>query len=153
MRFEYLLYKVSSKFLIFRAKMNDSQLKQSQPQSSFFDQTIKNEMNIFNVEPDFGSTMKKTLEENNRERDILKENSKKKDLNSKFSSAQKSELKTDSQKSILSQSLKLVAYRASEIKKRNIELIESFGRKKHYNHREERNFIKNLHNAALTIQN
>ncbi len=69
--------------------------------------------------------MKKTLEENNREREILEENSKANEINSKFSSPHKS-CGNEKQGLILNDSRKFAAFRASELKKRNKNLIEKY---------------------------
>ena len=92
--------------------------------NNYFENNIRSEINLFNVEPDMTSTMKKTLEENNRERDILEENSKH-ILNSKLSSPNKS-VSNVKQGSILNDSRKLAAFRASELKKRNRTLIQKY---------------------------
>ena len=96
------------------------------------------------------STMKKTLEANNREKDIREES---KNGNSRFTSPKKSDA-DETHKSAFSSSMKLAAYRASELKKRNKELIRKYsGNRRIYNEKQERGFIKMIHSAAITIQN
>lgn len=113
-----------------------------------------------NINTDDNETMKKTLEENNKEREInlFSDNqmsSQQKNTTQNLLFLESNKL-NDSQthESIFSNSMKLTAFRANEVKKRNEKFIKLYGKDKPLKSQKlKMNFIKTLHNAALTIQN
>lgn len=122
------------------------------------DEEIKKNIEFIHSENTMNETMKKTLEENNKERDInLPEDV---DTNRfdnpqyKYASAPVSNKNSDMHESIFSNTMKLAAFRASEVKKRNKDMVMKYGEPEMLrSSRCELDFIKKLHGAALTIQN
>lgn len=121
-----------------RSKSKEPTLKSSkkrltQPLSSLVDRQIKNDISLFNIGSEGSGTMKKTLEENNKEREInlVTENESERHRNDtlKYASAPTSNKNSDTHESIFTHSMKLAAYRASELKKRNRDLIQKYGSK------------------------
>jgi hypothetical protein len=114
----------------------------------------------YNIDTELNDATKKTLEENNKEREInlFSDNevsSQQKNTTQNLLFLQANKL-NDSQTpdTIFSNSMKLTAFRASEVKKRNEKLIEMYGHGKSMKSQKlQMNLIKTLHNAALTIQN
>ena len=109
------------------------------------------------TDDEMNDTMKKTLEENNKEREINlindHDSSVNKNMKFKYASAPVSNKSSNKNESIFSNSMKLAAFRASELKKRNKEFTRLYGDPRMLgNTRYEHDFIKILHNAALTIQ-
>ena len=132
--------------------------KRAPQQMSMLDEEITHNITLLHHDDQLNETMKKTLEENNKEREINlfneNETSKFKNQTFKYASAPVSNKNSDVHDSIFSSSMKLAAYRASELKKKNQDLIQKYGRPdKATNPKYEREFIKKLHSAALTIQN
>ena len=131
--------------------------KQNNASASMANEEAKHTMALLNMDDHINDTMKKTLEENNKEREINifnDDHSSRYNHSLKYVSAPVSNKHSDAADSIFSNSMKLAAFRASELKKRNRKLIMKYGsRDMMYNSRFELDFIKKLHNAALTIQN
>lgn len=130
--------------------------KRSQPISRA-EEEIKRNINLMQTDDDMNDTMKKTLEENNKEREINllndHDSSMNKNMTFKYASAPASNKSSNKHESIFSNSMKLAAFRASELKKRNKEFTKQYGDPKMLdNTKYEHDFIKVLHNAALTIQ-
>ena len=137
------------------SKPNKNIYKRSQPLS----RAEKEDLNLIPTDENIDSTMKKTLEENNKEKDIylLEDENSARDFNKnmtfKYSSAPVSNKHSDGNESIFSNSMKLAAFRAAELKKRSRLFIKKYGDKQYIdNPRYEHEFLKILHNAALTIQ-
>lgn len=130
--------------------------KRQQPMSKA-DLEIEHNLNLIHTDDNMEDTMKKTLEENNKEREInlLTDNdsARFKNMTFKYASAPISNKNSDGHESIFSNSMKLAAYRASELKKRNKEFIKMYGNPKMVgNAKYEHEFLKILHSAALSIQ-
>jgi hypothetical protein len=134
--------------------------KRNEPKTRL-DQEIDRNMNMMRTDENMGSmsdTMKKTLEENNKERDInlLTDNidsERVKNMTFKYASAPVSNKNADGHDSIFSNSTKFAAFRASELKMRNKKFMQLYGNTRMLgNSRYEHELIKILHNAAMTIQ-
>lgn len=122
------------------------------------DHRVRNDITLLNPDTSEQESMKKTIEEKKRGRtgDFFAENnsSRYKEISYKHGSAPVSNKHSDNNESIFSNSMKLAAFRAGELKKRNKELVKKYGDPKHLpSAKYELELIKQLHNAALTIQN
>lgn len=124
------------------------------------DEEIKRNIILLNTDDNISDTLnKKTLEENNKERDINlftenNDSSRFKNMTFKYSSAPVSNKNSDCHESIFSNSMKFAAFRASEMKKRNKDFIRKYGNPEMVdNTRYQHEFLKILHSSALTVQN